>query len=388
MVQMSFSGNSPLKKIEIIDLVRSFAILSVLGYHLAGSHLVSPSNLPQWVQWVWSKIAYNGSLGVSAFFVISGFLITRLIAQGSGGLEKPGLRAFYSRRIGRIVPLYLLVVLTGLFLLFGLPFLNSNAFNDTLQVGRGPLQPLFWISVFSFTVNWYVTFFDALNPVGGAWGILWTISIEEQFYLFYPLLLGVIKNKRQLTLGLGFFIVFGLLTRFINVWFYPQVISYNSFQSFDQIAMGCLLYLASDQWGAFLRKQKALCLILLISGVCLATLTYTHVPIRPELLWAIGNRFFFSSGIFLMLLGCLHQNWFEGTLSHLLSLPGRMSYGIYMIHVLVLYLLWDLLRDQNFLWVLGVFTVITLSIAYVSYRFFEMPMNQFIRKTLNPSGLK
>lgn len=377
-----------MKKLEIIDLVRSFAILSVLGYHLAGSHLVSPDGLPPWAQWLWSKIAYNGSMGVSAFFVVSGFLITRLIAQGAGGLEKPGLRYFYSRRIGRIVPLYFFVVLAGLFLLFVLPFHDPNAFANTLQVGRGPLQPLFWVSVATFTVNWYVTFFNSLNPVGGIWGILWTISVEEQFYLFYPLLLGALRNKRDLASCLGFFIFFGLVTRFINVWFYPQVISYNSFQSFDQIAMGCLLYLASERWGEFLSGKKSICLALIASGVCLTALVYTHVPEKPELLWAVGNRFFLSSGVFLLLLGSLHQGWFEGRLFNLLSLPGRLSYGIYLIHVLILYLIWGLLSGMNLLWAGMIFTGLTLAAAYVSYRFFEMPMNRRIRKTLNPAGLK
>ncbi len=374
-----------MKKLEVIDLVRSFAIISVLGYHLAGANIVSLAGLPLWIQWFWSKIAYNGSLGVSAFFVVSGFLITRLIAQGEGGLENPGLRYFYSRRIGRIVPLYLLLIFVGLLLLFVIPVLNPTAFQNSIQVGRGPLQPLFWLSLATFTVNWYVTFFFNHNPVGGAWGILWTICIEEQFYLFYPLLLRGIKNKKDLAPFLGFFVFFGLVTRFINVWFYPNVISYNSFQSFDQIAMGCLLYLASERWGKLLAGNKTFSLILILFGFLISLLVYTHVPERPELLWAIGNRLVFSTGIFLLLLGSLSQDWFEGGIFKWLSLPGRLSYGIYMLHVVILYLVWDLISGWSLLWAGVTFAGLAIVVAYVSFRFFEMPMNRFIRKNLNPT---
>jgi|GEM_PF-6101877 len=74
----------PFEKIEILDLVRNFAILNVLGYHLAGLRLVSPEGLHGWIQWAWSRIAYNGSIGVSGFFMVSGFRIIRLIAKGPG----------------------------------------------------------------------------------------------------------------------------------------------------------------------------------------------------------------------------------------------------------------------------------------------------------------
>jgi peptidoglycan/LPS O-acetylase OafA/YrhL len=175
-----------MKKLESIDLVRSFAVLSVLGCHWAGTHLVSAEGLPPWLQWAWSKVAYNGALGVPAFFLVSGFLITRLLAQSPGGLDKPNLRFFYSRRVGRIVPLYVLTLLVCMLLLFVVPPLDPSSFKANLQISHDPLEPLFWISLMTFTLNWFTTFFSAQHPFGGAWGILWSICIEEQFYLFIP----------------------------------------------------------------------------------------------------------------------------------------------------------------------------------------------------------
>src|SRR6185295_13979499 len=101
-----------MKKWKIIDLVRSFCIVVVMGVHF---YSAVPFAHP-WAAWLWGRFCFNGIYGVFLFFVISGFLITNIISKAPGGIFKPTLLKFYARRIGRIWPLFFLYV--GLELIF------------------------------------------------------------------------------------------------------------------------------------------------------------------------------------------------------------------------------------------------------------------------------
>jgi peptidoglycan/LPS O-acetylase OafA/YrhL len=77
--------------------------------------------LSPWAADLWVRVSNKGHLGVSAFFVVSGFLITRLMARQKEGLWKPDLRQFYVRRIGRIIPLLTVVCLVGAWMIYHAP---------------------------------------------------------------------------------------------------------------------------------------------------------------------------------------------------------------------------------------------------------------------------
>lgn len=366
-----------MKRIQVIDLVRTFSIFSVLAYHWALTRLV-PVNLQGWPAWLWGRVAYNGSLGVCAFFVVSGFLITRLLAEQPEGLLRPNLFDFYKRRIGRIVPLLLLIVLLGWILIHTAA--NSPALEMCFKQKNAIFRPVLWLSLVTFTFNWYVTLFSGSPYIGMQWDLLWSISIEEQFYLFYPLLLRKCSNKKELVQLLVLLFLLGQVIRWINVWFYPEALSYNSFQSFDQIALGCLLYLAQDRFGGLLRKRRMASFFCCCLGLVLGSFIYFHVPIHPELWWAMCNKPLFALGVCLFLLGGLNLSLFEKGLFKSLAFPGKLSYGIYLLHVWVLYLLWDTLKQENVIGGLLELTAAVLILAWISYRYFEMPVNLWIRK--------
>lgn len=355
-----------------------------MAYHLSFIHPLGV--LPPWAAALWVKASNNGHMGVSVFFVLSGFLITRLIALQREGLWKPDLRSFYSRRVGRLIPLLILICLAGSWLVHHAPP-QTEAYQQCLKTPDAVLGPAHWWAIATFTFNWYITFFCAHHPYRGLqWDILWSLSIEEQFYLFYPILLRYLKRESALTGFLFLFIVLGLITRGINIFLYPEELSYNSFQNFDMIALGCLLYLAFQRWGNELRRKTWICGGLCLSGSILVVLIYSHISPVPELWSYWFGRFLLGWGWFIFLLGALSQNWFESKYLKPFALPGRLSYGIYLLHPIVLYFLWDILKAKNVWLSFTIFTLATTLLAYLSFRFFEMPANLWIRKKINPES--
>jgi peptidoglycan/LPS O-acetylase OafA/YrhL len=159
-----------------LDGLRGVAILLVIASHYLGEH--------------W-RVASLGWTGVSLFFVLSGFLITGILLDAK---DKPHyFRNFYARRTLRIFPLYYLV----LFLMFVVaplfPALDSEGFRSVAQH-----QAWLW----TYTMNIHTSFFANIgeNPFAGDWVQVlhfWSLSVEEQFYLVWPLVV-LLTSRRQL----------------------------------------------------------------------------------------------------------------------------------------------------------------------------------------------
>jgi peptidoglycan/LPS O-acetylase OafA/YrhL len=164
-----------------IDLLRGLAILLVVIHHCA-----LPFRLPLAQSWLgllldrrWTDaLSFNGYESVFIFFVISGFVITRRIIERDGALETMDWRAFYSLRVARIAPL--LLSLLGV-----LALLHLAAVPGFVIDGAGQTLPGALTSALTMTLNWYEGHTDWLP---GAWDVLWSLSIEEVFYLGFPLL--------------------------------------------------------------------------------------------------------------------------------------------------------------------------------------------------------
>ena len=298
-----------LKNFLIIDLVRSFSILVVLALHEDEcAFLRKPES--SWNFWLWEHFRRNGTYGVYCFFVVSGFLIAGVIARNPGGLWKPSIREFYVQRAGRILPLLALSIWTGICML-SIPR-NSNDSNlDVFRPDHRSLDAWFWGSILTFTFNWFL----ALNPLtqyGLHFRVLWSLSIEEQFYFLFPPALQKLGNKKNLGGFLLGVMVLGFLWRWGNHHFqsssYMQICA--SPGAFDNIAAGILLFLAVDRWNSFLLKNKACSRLLCASGlgVVLAVYFGTSQDISADRVYASTVL---DIGLFLFLLGGLHLSFFE-----------------------------------------------------------------------------
>lgn len=219
----------------VIDVLRGLSIVFVLLNHvnmrLFLAKLSYWQGLPEVLH---DALAWNGQNGVQIFFVLSGYLITSTSLRRWGTLSSIRVREFYALRFARIAPL-LLVLLA---VLSALHFFGTPGFvvgQETGGLGRALLAAL------TFHINWLEA---QRGYLPGSWDILWSLSVEEVFYLGFPLacvLAGrLVGRGRLLIVILLGFVVVGpfartVLTEGDEVW---REVSYLG--GMDAIAMGCL----------------------------------------------------------------------------------------------------------------------------------------------------
>lgn len=189
-----------------LDGLRFFAFFLVFLHH----SLLNISSSNPFLGFFLVIIQKNGWVGVDLFFVLSGFLITTLLLKERKKFGRFSLKNFWIRRSLRIWPLYYLALFSGFFLI---PYFGQNFFgvNFTAPKYENEIKNFFLYYVF-FAGNWVVS----LNGYSNFANIshLWTISVEEQFYFVWPILLQFIRNiKHAVFLGMIIFLA-SILTRF------------------------------------------------------------------------------------------------------------------------------------------------------------------------------
>jgi peptidoglycan/LPS O-acetylase OafA/YrhL len=181
---MAEGTNAGRGRIPALDGVRGIAILWVMLHHFSR---LDPGGAA--VDRVYAQLAATGRIGVDLFFVLSGFLITRILVdtRGSAGY----FRAFYGRRLLRIVPVYYVAILLALTLL---PRLLGP---DAPVAGLGERQGWFWL----YGVNYLI----AREGWEAAAGMehFWSLAVEEQFYLVWPLVVAAVSAPALLALSLA-----------------------------------------------------------------------------------------------------------------------------------------------------------------------------------------
>lgn len=161
-----------------IDLLRGLSILFVILNHLGLRIPLKKSVLADVLPpWFLSRLNYNGYEAVFVFFVISGFLIAGNALQRWGGLAQIDLRTFYARRFARIVPCLLVLIAV-------LSVLHLLAVPDyTISRPGQSLSGAIWAAL-GLHLNWYE---GHTGYLPGNWDVLWSLSIEEVFYIGFPL---------------------------------------------------------------------------------------------------------------------------------------------------------------------------------------------------------
>jgi peptidoglycan/LPS O-acetylase OafA/YrhL len=367
-----------MKRLQIIDLLRSLSIFVVMGRHFTE---MIPALAGNYLSIQISDFFSNGGLGVSIFFTISGFLITEIITMKKQDRFEIDVKGFYVKRIGRIYPLVYLMLVVGLFFFYLYDF-STPAQNAVFKNDNYRYDFWFWASIPLFFFNLIVA--QQHGNFGTYWRVLWSLAIEEQFYLIYPWILKALKRKGRVMIFLGVVIALGLVYRAAYIYFYPQpwINFLNSFAYFDQIAIGAALYFVSNQWKKTLIENKFRCVILCFVGIVIMLETYLNMNInKPSYL----NYAYFlaplcvSLGSAIFLLGGLHLRFFELKFWRPFSIPGQLSYSCYLFHWGILCFLYPLLLNLNPINGLLLFAATTFMAAYFSYVFFERPSNNWIR---------
>jgi peptidoglycan/LPS O-acetylase OafA/YrhL len=223
-------------RLDGIDVLRGLSILAVILLHtlirFAGEHVRLGWNWPKYTR---HFVFLNGGNGVTTFFAVSGFLITLTSLRRFGSLDAVRPRVFYRIRFARIIPLLLLMllVLSALHLLHVEGYVINEKF-FTL--------PRALFAALTFHLNWLEASRNAWLPA--CWTVLWSLSIEEMFYLFFPLISlmlfrgGRTGRRTWIALTLTLFVL-GPFARV--VWAKNDLQAENSYLAgIASIALGCL----------------------------------------------------------------------------------------------------------------------------------------------------
>jgi peptidoglycan/LPS O-acetylase OafA/YrhL len=202
------------ERIAVLDGVRAAAIAMVVCAHCAGTGFYSSLRVAHWL----------ADLGVRSFFVLSGFLITNLLLRERCRTGTISLRGFYVRRIFRIFPaLYVYIVVVSI-------------------VGRSSLQPHDSIYAATFVMNFH-------GQRGWLLGHMWSLSVEEQFYLIWPLVLLLLAPRAGVRIAIAALVI-GPVAR-LAIWYgFPsyRAIADQAFPCVaDALATGCLLAMLRER---------------------------------------------------------------------------------------------------------------------------------------------
>src|SRR5258705_2482475 len=165
-----------------LDGLRFFSFLIVFLSHIFATDKENIKSQP-WFKFFKGRLFSDGDLGVSFFFVLSGFLITYLLLKEKEIAKKIHVKSFYIRRALRIWPLYYFSVFFG-FVLF--PFLKAY-FGQVPDETANPVLCSLFLNNFDKIING--------PPDSSVLGVLWSVAIEEQFYLVWPLLFFIVPSK-------------------------------------------------------------------------------------------------------------------------------------------------------------------------------------------------
>ncbi len=341
-----------------LDGVRFYAFLGVFVCHTLPFEAEFYRKLHLPLPWVWGGAVKAGAAGVDLFFALSAFLITSLLLkerQETGGIS---LKYFYLRRMLRIWPLYFLVIALGI-------VLSHTVANQNL--------PWYYIAGYLFFVgNWVHGVFGRPESIAFP---LWTVSIEEQFYLFWPLMVKVLERRGLIISGIVMF----LLATVCRVIFVLAGVSggyvyYGSTARCDSIALGIMLALFADR----LPKLSSGVRFVLVCGgligwvVSSAWLTDQPGPISMR---EVLGRLIISLSAGAILYGCLHSRNKLLTGTWVVRL-GKVSYGLYLLHLVGLLIAKSLFHPISGTAILAtkaVGFVLTIILAFASYRWVESP---------------
>lgn len=363
-----------------IDIFRGLAVLSVILLHLniripfSGTFLGGIIPKP-----VYSILFWSGYYGVCIFFVISGFLITNSALNKWGSLTRVNMRGFYTMRIARVMPL-LIALLAVLSLLH---------FSGIAEFVINPAQTSLGRAVFAaltFHINWLEI---QVGYLPGSWDILWSLSIEEFFYFFFPIVCFFCRKEWHFAALVS---VFLLISPFARTTWYPgnELADKNHFAYLDAISLGCIAALVSSRIDI---KKNAL-LIIKAAGWSLFILAFFFRKwVFSVGLSAIGlNVTILAAGTALILIG-MHKRFASGPktpakYSKALLVLGRNSYEIYLTHMFIVFAfvnIFDYLKlSGEWIWALYA-SVIILSAALgnVVAQYFSNPVNHYIREWAN-----
>ena len=346
------------KYVSYIDGFRGYAILLVILSHL---HLAQ------------MDVAF---LGVTLFFYVSGLLITKLMIVEYNKIGTVKLGEFYIRRLLRLYPALLLMLLVSIIVL--LLHHYTIIWSDILA------------GLFYFT-NYYLVYFHPVLPDANyllVSKILWSLSVEEHFYMLFPLLFITFYSNAHKRL---FYIIFFLLFLFLGIRIFTfmtapggttvfQLTYYTTHCRADSILYGCfsalLLYKYQSKWYQRLLQSH---LVFLIAVALLAvTLIYNNLFFQSTIKYSLQGIAF---AIIVPAFAVLHTKGFIHKLvdNKFMVFTGKLCYSLYLFHWVALKV-GNLYFEKSSLEWYALTIVLTIGLSLGSYYLVEKPFVALRRK--------
>lgn len=341
--------NTTHNKIASLDGLRALAVVAVMLVHIG---------FPGFVL---------GGLGVDLFFALSGFLITHLFIREHRLSGRVSLLQFWARRFLRLMPVY---------------WVYLSVITASMVLGYGELR-----EHGGWTPNEYIAsmwlYFVNYVPSGGIWSEqhltihLWSLAIEEQFYLVWPLIIIMLFRGQYVVRGTVFiFVIF--LFYYLFVASDVELLKTITGRGIT-LLLGCLCAVLCNEpsWKRYFTavSMNYIGVIVVLALGVMTLLTYLGYYEENDI--KIGFAAYFGA-LFCYLIGCLYHQ--SGTFTHrVLELPllvyiGKISYGVYLYHLAIQLLVWKGIYPDgvfgspvDYLLRVIAYFVLTLGLASVSF---------------------
>jgi|HubBroStandDraft_2_1064218.scaffolds.fasta_scaffold15811_2 peptidoglycan/LPS O-acetylase OafA/YrhL len=361
-------------RLDGVDILRGLAIFFVLMNHvnmrLFLAKIPYTRGLPSQLV---SSFVWNGQHGVQMFFAVSGFLITSTSIRRWGSLSRVSMRDFYALRFARIAPL-LVLLLAVLCALHAAGLKDFVVSDKTGGLGRALIAAL----------TFHINVLEAHRGyLPGNWDILWSLSVEEMFYLFFPPVCRLLGRGKWLVAFLLILVVLGPFGRTILAHGNEVWREYSYLGGMDAIALGCLTAIAGSRIKISRRAIGVLAglgtvLVLFILGLS-----------NQAEAWGLErsglDMTVLAIGSCMVITAAAETRWKSPRVVLPLISLGRRSYEVYLTHMFVVFAAFGLFKAAGLS--LAAVPALFISVILISgllgglvARFYSEPMNRRIRQ--------
>ncbi|MDQ1857438.1 acyltransferase [Chryseobacterium sp. WLY505] len=354
-----------------LNELRAIAALSVILHHIElFKHRDQLGSLFDY-KYTQYFIEHLGKNGVFLFFVLSGFLITYLLLSEKEKNRTVYLKKFYLRRIFRIWPLYYIIIFISFIIIPVLVF-YSPLFSITPSYYRmikdaSNYDLKSFLLYFMFLPNFAL---KAGKVVVGATQS-WSVGVEEQFYIVWPIIVSFFKRKTMLLIFLSILIVFAIINLQFSNSLIGKIVTIIPFEFMAIGALGGYFYFKkADKFTQYTKSNTLYIIVLMLIAILIS------VPVFKLYIQNIILGFVFL----LLILITINSSNKVVLRSRSFSFLGTISYGIYMYHPLIMFLIfpvfYKLLTFYNNIFVFNIGVLmfipgITILVSYGSYRYIE-----------------
>lgn len=356
-----------------IDFLRGVAILLVLVLHFNIAYHLDQSALNRIFSVNFIKaIASNGNYGVTIFFVISGFLITSTSLERYKKLGNLDLVGFYIFRFARIMPCLLLVLcLITLFNSLHIPIFQNHANTTSFVLG-----------IFSVLTFWHNVLMEKIGYFNYCLNILWSLSVEEIFYIVFPLLCVFLKNTRFILLFFFSLIIISPIYR--SHYTGSEIVAlYGYLSCFDAIAIGCVAAIIANK----IEFTNGLRKVVLYSASLFIVIIYFYSGIMENVVLGVSLMALATAVYLISASSEKAASNNTSLLTRIICWFGKNSYELYLFHIVVLALMKemvsrDALGDYTKLVWAALFIGISVLVAGTISAYYSSPMNKRFRNIL------